>query len=101
MSRICWTCNNEHDLDEACRASHTVRTMRSAGSPGNELADHTSPDLFDNASDGPKLGPIFVAEHESEDACCGEGIVPGEDIRADGHGGWIHADTTCERLVSE
>jgi hypothetical protein len=74
--RRCWTCNTEHDLDMACPASDTVRSMRAAGAP-----DHTSPDLFD-------------------DACCGEGIVPGEDIRADGFGGWIHADTICEKLAS-
>src|SRR6185312_8126575 len=88
MARRCWTCNSEHDLDAACPSSDTARARRAAGG-----AD----DLFDDASDS-KLGPIFCAEFESDDSCCGEGIVPGEDIRADGRGGWIHADTTCERL---
>lgn len=46
-------------------------------------------DLFDDAD---SFGPIFTATHESEDACCGDGIVAGERIRADGSGGWIHAD---------
>lgn len=99
MSRQCWTCMGRHDMDEPCRASHTARSMRAAGQAGNELADHTTPDLFDNP--GETFGPVFMAEFESDDACCGEGIVPGEDIRADGHGGWIHVDTTCERLTRE
>lgn len=68
------------------------------GHEGAELDDQTT-NLFDAAEDFPAFGPIFTADHESEDACCGEGIVPGEDIRADGRGGWIHADTTCERLA--
>lgn len=45
-------------------------------------------------------GPIFTAGHHSEDACCGDGIVPGEDIRADGSGGWIHAHDQCEKLAA-
>lgn len=94
MSRRCWTCNTEHDLDAPCRQSPAARARRAAGAKD----DWTSDDLFDEPS---KFGPIFTAEFESEDACCGEGIVPGEDIRADGQGGWIHADTMCERMVSE
>lgn len=100
MPRRCWTCNTDHDLDMACPASDTVRSMKAAGGRGNELADHTSPDLFDDAEDGPAFGPVFCATFYSADACCGDGIVPGEDIRADGSGGWIHAGTTCERLAS-
>lgn len=56
--------------------------------------------LFAQPSDGPDLGPIFTATYESDDACCGEGIVEGEDIRSDGQGGWIHADDICEKLAS-
>ena len=91
MSRRCWTCNSEHDPDEACPQSMRSRGRQAAGGD----------DLFADATERPAFGPVFVAEHESDDACCGEGIVPGEDIRADGHGGWIHADTTCERLASQ
>lgn len=91
----CWTCNNEHDLDEPCSASMTVRSMRSAGRPGNELADHTSR-LFEEETE---FGPVFRAGFESECNGCDEGIVPGEDVRADGSGGWIHADTMCERCA--
>lgn len=102
MSRQCWTCMSNHDLDEACPSSYTVRSMRSAGQAGNQLADHTTPDLFDNTDeDAPKFGPILTAQMHGPDACCDEGIVPGEDIRADGRGGWIHADDTCERLARE
>lgn len=46
-----------------------------------------------------EFGPIFTATYESDDACCGEGIQPGEDIRADGSGGWIHADDSCEAIA--
>lgn len=94
--RRCWTCNQEHDLDMACPSSAAARSRRAAGM----LDDFTAGGLFDDAPDS-KLGSIFTAEHESAGACCDEGIVPGEDIRADGRGGWIHADTTCERLASQ
>lgn len=97
MPRRCWTCNTEHDLDEACPRNATVRSVRSAGQPGNTLADHTSPDLFDDS--GPKFGPVFTATYESECPSCDERILPGEDIRADGQGGYIHADTQCERIA--
>lgn len=96
--RRCWTCNTEHDLDDPCRMSPAARANRSAGGSGNELGERTA-DLFDDAEDFPAFGPVFTAEHESEDACCGEGVVPGEDIRADGRGGWIHADDGCERMA--
>jgi hypothetical protein len=99
--RMCWTCNTEHDLDAACSASAAVRSMRSAGAPGNEFADHTSPDLFDDAAPLSKLGPVFTATYVSEDACCGDGIGVGDEIRSDGQGGWIHASEACERLVRE
>jgi hypothetical protein len=46
------------------------------------------------------FGPIFMADYHSEDSCCDEGIQPGEDIRADGRGGWIHADDQCEKIAS-
>lgn len=52
----------------------------------------------DAAEEG-ELGPVFVAEYESDSTCCGDRIMPGEDARADGYGGWIHADTECERLT--
>jgi hypothetical protein len=88
-SRECWTCGGRHDLDEACQNSLESRTRKAAG------------DLFDSAREPVRLGRVFMAQHESEDSCCGEGIVPGEDIRADGQGGWIHADDSCERMVQE
>jgi hypothetical protein len=56
-------------------------------------------DFFDEAEPRSPMGPIFTAQYECDDSCCGEGIVPGEGIRADGHGGWIHADDQCERMA--
>jgi hypothetical protein len=47
------------------------------------------------------LGPIFTATYETECESCEEGIQPGEDARADGHGGWIHADTMCEKVARD
>lgn len=79
--------------------NQTVRSARAAGSPGNEIYDATTPDLFDDAQDAPRLGPVFTATFDSEDACCGMGIEIGDDVRADGHGGWIHADDECERAA--
>jgi hypothetical protein len=46
-----------------------------------------------------KFGPIFTAAYESDCASCFERIVPGEDIRADGSGRYIHADDQCEEVA--
>lgn len=99
MPRRCWTCQGEHDLDEACPSNSTVRSMRAAGGPGATIYDATTPDLFDEPEDVPRFGPIFTATYESDCESCDEGIVAGEDIRADGRGGWIHADDQCERVA--
>lgn len=90
--RRCWTCNAEHDLDAPCRQSPAAQTRKAAG--GSDFFDNADP-----AASNINLGPVFMAQFESEDSCCGEGIVPGEDIRADGQGGWIHADSGCERMA--
>lgn len=47
------------------------------------------------------LGPVFTATYESECTSCDEPIAPGEDARADGSGGWIHADTMCEKAAEQ
>jgi len=93
MPRRCWTCNSEHDLDQACRKSEAARTRREAG-PGD---DWSSDDLFDDVH---SFGPVFTASYETDDSCCGNGIEPGELIRADGRGGWIHAENGCEVRAS-
>jgi hypothetical protein len=58
-------------------------------------------DFFDEAEaiETPALGPIFTATYESDCESCDDPIVVGEDIRADGHGSWIHADTMCEKMA--
>ena len=89
--RRCWTCQSEHDPDEACPAGMLARSARAAGV--------SLSDLVDDARLGREFGPVFMATYESDDDCCGEGIVAGEDIRADGRGGWIHADDNCERMA--
>lgn len=76
--RQCWTCNTKHDLDDPCRQSPKARTEAAAGGSS----------LFNGGS---KLGPVFTATHDSDDACCGDGITEGESIQADGEGGWVHA----------
>lgn len=81
MTRRCWTCNSEHDLDEACATSMRGRTVTTAG---GRLAD----DLTER--DTPRPGPVFTAGYATDDACCGEGIEPGDSIRTYGEGGWIH-----------
>jgi hypothetical protein len=93
MARKCWTCNTEHDLDAACGASPAVRAIRAAGGPGHELDDTTA--LFDEPEER-ELGPVFTAVYDGEDACCGEGIEEGQQARADGEGGWIHANGRCD-----
>lgn len=101
MPRRCWTCQGEHDLDEPCSASMAVRSMRSAGGPGNTLADHTSPDLFDDPDDTPKLGPIFTSRFDGECDACDGAIWAGQNIRAWPGQGYIHADNECERLTRD
>lgn len=71
----CWTCNAEHDPDDACRRPAPAAS-----------------DLFDDAEEAPAVGPAFTASFDGEDSCCGAGITAGETIRADGSGGWIHDD---------
>lgn len=58
-------------------------------------------DLFDNedASAGLRFGPVIMARYEGTCAACGWDIRPGDDIRADGQGEWIHADDDCERIA--
>lgn len=46
---------------------------------------------------GPDLGPVFTATYTTESTCCGEMIRPGDEARADGSGGWIHAVPECEK----
>lgn len=60
-------------------------------------------DPWDEAEDTPRsrLGPVFMAERESDCDACMDLIVPGEDIRSDGRGGWIHADDSCEATALE
>lgn len=82
MTRRCWTCNSDHDLDEACARSMRGQSVTAAGG-------RLSEDLFES-----RKRPVITAGYASEDACCGEGIQPGDRIRSDGEGGWIHEE--CE-----
>jgi hypothetical protein len=84
MSRRCWTCNSDHELDEACAQSMRATSVVAAG---GRIAD----DLFET-----RERPVFLASYRTEDSCCGEGIRIGDRIRSDGDGGWIHED--CEDL---
>lgn len=60
-----------------------------------------SDDLFDAVEEPIAFGPVVTAQYDSDDdACCGEGIGIGDEIRADGQGGWIHASKACERMAS-
>lgn len=59
-------------------------------------------DFYDSAPppDHSRLfGPVFEATYEGDCASCPDPILEGEDIRADGRGGWIHADDMCERVA--
>lgn len=55
-------------------------------------------DLFDVAQAVPDFGPVLTATRDGDCAACGREIEADNDhIRADGRGGWIHADQECER----
>lgn len=92
-TRLCWTCNTEHDPDEACAQSATARSARAAGGNLSDLIDAARRAVRE-------FGPVFTATYESECDACDGAIWPGEAIRADGRGGWIHADTECEKIAS-
>ena len=93
MPRRCWTCQSEHDPDEACPAGMAARSARAAGGSLSDLVDDADDD------DGPRFGPVFIAQYAGDDDCCGGGIGLGDEIRADGQGGWIHASEACERMT--
>lgn len=52
--------------------------------------------LFEGPST-PRLGSVFTAGYDSECAACEAGIFEGEEIRADGEGGYIHYGCEGER----
>lgn len=54
-------------------------------------------DFFDSATTKTDrdLGPVFTASYDSECSEQGDWINEGDDIRADGYGGFAHA--TCTR----
>jgi hypothetical protein len=66
-------------------------------------------DLFEPAGPAPrKTGraafcPVFTAQlHNTLCSGCHDYVEIGEDIRADGLGGWVHADDDCEaRFLGE
>jgi hypothetical protein len=82
--RQCWTCNTEHDPDAACPQSSAARSAQAAGG----VDPFTSPS---------EVAPSTIAQYPGECADCGWEIVPGDQIRADQHGDWLHAD--CHAAV--
>lgn len=56
-------------------------------------------DFYDTAYEEPAVGPVFHASFESDSACCGDLIEPGDRARADGYGGWIHANGRCDAPI--
>lgn len=74
----CWTCNTDHDLDEACgRPAYT----RTAG-------EH----LFDDAAPDPRPDlRAFPARYRSECPDCWEDIWPG-DMIVGSDNGYVHVE---------
>lgn len=81
---------------------------------GQVLSDSgtaTSPDPFTSpapvpemaewdVSDSPVLGPWFRAGYDADcDGTCGGSITEGEEIRADGQGGWLCSDCGADEQV--
>lgn len=91
-TRLCWTCNTEHDPDEACRQSAAARSARAAGGDLSDLIDDAAP-VF-------AFGDTFMARLDGECPACDGAIRKGEDIRLWPRHGYIHADTECEKIAS-
>lgn len=75
--RRCWTCNTEHDLNEACKASPAARARRAVGAKTQTSVPR----------------PAMEARYRGE-CSAGDEIEEGDTIRPDGDGGWIHVN--CE-----
>lgn len=58
-------------------------------------------DLYDSASPASQFGPVFIAEYRSDCPSCFDDIEPGDRIRADGTGEFIHARRECEEVAAE
>jgi len=87
VSRRCWTCNNEHDLDAACPSSDAARSRRAAGA----LDDFTAEALFDDAP-----GPVITkktmeAGFDSQCPGCWDAIFIGQTITSTPDG-WMHEE---------
>jgi hypothetical protein len=80
-----------------------ARAIEAGVDPVDALDDD---DLFEPAGPPPRptgraaFGPVFMAQYDNT-LCsgCHDYVELGEDIRADGLGGWVHADDMCEELV--
>jgi hypothetical protein len=79
--RRCWVCGSNHDPDDACLSAAHGATLT------------VDDDVFESAGPTPgnRPGPWFTAMYDSDDECCGW-IKAGDEIRADGSGGWEHRD---------
>jgi hypothetical protein len=80
-ARKCWTCGHEHDLDDACPRSMSARSAAAAG--GSRLFANSAPP------------PAFAARYDGECSVCDGAIFQGDLIRADGEGGYVHAEAPC------
>ena len=89
MARKCGRCRNE---------GHTIRTCTEPSDVMHATeAPATSPDPFESPTQTESLikGPWIPASHDSECDTCDGGIFAGDEIRADGQGGW-ECRTNCE-----
>ena len=87
---FCYTCMAEHKPHEPC--------IPRRAEPKPE------PDLFEDAGgielepiEQKGMGPAFPAEYDGECSGCGGPIDRGDQIRADGQGGWVQVGP-CEEL---
>lgn len=72
MSRQCWTCNTEHDLDAPCKQSDQARVQRAASGSNSPL--------FGNAQAEPVDQSAFEAKYDGSCPACDEAIFAGEMI---------------------
>lgn len=88
---LCYTCMAEHEPHEPCVP------RRAEPKPEPEVLIEDAGVELEPIEQTGKMGPVFPALYDGECSGCGGEIMEGQQIRADGQGGWVEVGP-CEEL---